>query len=302
MENEDLKIFVVVVTYKGKYWYDRCFQSLRNSTYPVTIIVVDNNSSDGSVDYIRQQYPEVVVFENKDNLGFGNANNVGMKYAREKDCDYVFLLNQDAWIEADMMERLVRVAEKYPGYGVYSPLHLSVEGDSINMRLVMSDLRSFMSDCFLGKQKDIYNITYSNAAGWLIPRKTMETIGGFTPLIYHYGEDDDYMRRMVYHGLEMALVPSARMIHDSGKKLDNAKELSILSNTFFPEDYINPALTDSVSRLQLRFLLKALVRLLRGDKRNYMGYMNRYRYVKRHRKEIVYYRTQNRIKQPNWIQ
>lgn len=296
------KIFVVIVTYKGKYWYDRCFQSLRKSTYPVTTIVVDNNSNDGSVEYIRKQYPEVMVFENKENLGFGSANNVGMKFARENGCDYVFLLNQDTWIEADMMERLVQIAEKHPGYGVYSPLHLSAEGDSINMRLVMSDLPGFMNDCFLGKLKEIYKISYSNAAGWLIPRHTLETIGGFTPLIYHYGEDDDYMRRMVYHGLDMALVPSARMTHDSGKKLDNAEELSLLSNTFFPEDYVNPAMTDSMCCLQRRFLFKALARLLHGDKKNCKGYMNRFRYVTKHKKEIVYYRDQNRIKQPNWIQ
>lgn len=296
------KIFVIIVTYKGKYWYDHCFQSLRASTYPVTTIVVDNNSGDGSVAYIRANYPEVIIFENKENLGFGNANNVGMKYAREHDCDYVFLLNQDTWVEPDMMEKLVSAAEKYTDIGVYSPIHVSVDGERINMRLVFQNPNDFMSDCLFGTMKEIYKITYSNAAGWLIPRKTLEIVGGFTPLIYHYGEDDDYMRRLAYHGLQMALVPEARMTHDSGKRLDNAEELSRLSNTYFPEDYVNPSLKDSMRRLRWRFAFKAFVQRLRGNKKTSDGYMCRYRYVKEHQKEIEYYRNQNRIKQANWIQ
>ena len=86
---------------------DRCFQSLRESTYPVTTIVIDNASGDGSADYIREHFPEVIVMESDKNLGFGNANNMGMKYAREHDCDYVFLFNQDTWVDANMMEKLV---------------------------------------------------------------------------------------------------------------------------------------------------------------------------------------------------
>ena len=85
----DLKLFVIIVTYKGKQWYDRCFTSLRESTVPVQTIVVDNASEDGSVEYIREHYPEIVLMENKENLGFGQANNLAMRYALDHDCDYV---------------------------------------------------------------------------------------------------------------------------------------------------------------------------------------------------------------------
>ena len=91
-----MKVFVIIVTYKGKRWYDRCFGSLRQSTIPLQTIVVDNASNDGTVDYIRENYPEIYLIESKENLGFGKGNNLGLRYALDHGCDYVFLLNQDA--------------------------------------------------------------------------------------------------------------------------------------------------------------------------------------------------------------
>ena len=91
------KIFVVIVTYKGKQWYDKCFQSLRESTIPVQIVVVDNTPGDEDAKYIKTHFPEVHLIKMNENLGFGKANNLGMRYALDNGCDYVFLLNQDAW-------------------------------------------------------------------------------------------------------------------------------------------------------------------------------------------------------------
>ena len=91
-----MKLFVIIVTYKGKQWYDRCFTSLRESTLPVQTIVVDNASNDGSVEYIKEHYPEIHLIESEENLGFGKGNNLAIRYAYEHGCDYVFLLNQDA--------------------------------------------------------------------------------------------------------------------------------------------------------------------------------------------------------------
>lgn len=302
MEDKQLKVFVIVVTYKGMQWYDKCFLSLRESTYPVTTIVIDNASGDGSADYIREHFPEIIVMESDKNLGFGNANNMGMKYAREHGCDYVFLLNQDTWVDANMMEKLILAAEKHTRYGVYSPVHLSADEKNINMLLKFPNPRTFISDAFCGSIQEIYDITYSNAAGWLIPRRILETVGGFTPMIYHYGEDDDYMNRLKYFGIPMALVPAARMVHDTSKRLDNAEKLSRYSNTYDPETYIDPCSTNSVFSMRIRYLYKFLSRWLHGDKSGSKNYLLHYQYLREHVKEIKYYRSCNRVKQPNWIQ
>ncbi len=128
---ENINVFVVVVTYNGKYWYDRCFPSLLSSEVPVQIIVIDNASADDTVKFIKDKYPEIILFESDKNLGFGKANNIGIKYALDHNADFVFLLNQDAWIEVNTLEELIRVSILNPEYGILSPIHLNAEKTEI---------------------------------------------------------------------------------------------------------------------------------------------------------------------------
>ena len=92
-----MKVFVIIVTYKGKQWYDRCFSSLRESTIPVRMVVVDNTPGENDAEYIKSHYPEIHLIKTNENLGFGRANNLGMRYALDNGCDYVLLLNQDSF-------------------------------------------------------------------------------------------------------------------------------------------------------------------------------------------------------------
>lgn len=128
----DSKVFVVVVTYNGLKWVDSCFSSLRNSTIPLQTIVVDNGSTDDTLKLVEKNFPEVHIVKTGKNLGFGKANNVGMEIAYQQGADYVFLLNQDAWIEPDAVEALVAAHRKYPAYGIISPIHMNGAGDALD--------------------------------------------------------------------------------------------------------------------------------------------------------------------------
>ena len=224
MERDTVKLFVIVVTYKGMQWYDRCFTSLRNSTIPLQTIVVDNASNDGTVEYTKENYPEIMLIESKENLGFGKGNNLALKYAYEHGCDYVFLLNQDAWIEDfDMFRNLIAMAEKYPDFGVVSPIHLCADKKNICMAIGHKSKKCpwrLLNDLYCcGSLDEIYETDYINAAGWLLPRKTLDVLGGFDPLIFHFGEDDDYQNRARYHGFKIGLCPNIKMIHDHQEKM-----------------------------------------------------------------------------------
>ena len=120
-----MKILTIIVTYNGLRWYERCLGSLQSSTIPVDVMVVDNASQDGSADWIAEHYPEINLIRSDKNLGFGQANNIGMRYALDNGYDYVFLLNQDAWLHTnDCIERLVQAAENHPEYMIMSALWL----------------------------------------------------------------------------------------------------------------------------------------------------------------------------------
>ena len=215
------KVFAIIVTYNGMHWYDRCFGSLRRSVIPVQTVVVDNASSDNTVEFIRQNYPEITLFPSDVNLGFGQGNNKGIRYALDHDADYVFLLNQDAWIEPDTIGELIRIHQENPEYGILSPMHLNADKTAIEKSLLQWIANhqitnpQLINDMFFSSLKDVYVTKYINAAVWLLPRNTLDTVGGFDPVFFHYGEDDNYLSRVLYHGMKIGICPRIVASHDA---------------------------------------------------------------------------------------
>lgn len=297
-----MKIFIIVVAYKGRQWYERCFTSLRNSEYPIQTIVIDNASNDGTVEYIREHFPEIHLIESKENVGFGRANNMGMRYALDHGCDYVFLLNQDAWIEPDTLSELVRIHQKYPNYGILSPMHLTAEKDHFNI-LIDDGNRNYelMSDFYFGIKKEVYTVRYVNAAAWLMPRKTLETIGGFSPIFLQYGEDDDYINRMHYHGIPVGLCLKLAIVHDHTtlkNKLTGGK-IRHLQSTLFELLDLNKNIT--VGSVQSTFIRRMIKSCFKGSWTEFTKALNDYRYIKNKKTEIIQSRETNKKKGDNWL-
>jgi GT2 family glycosyltransferase len=212
------KVFVVIVTYNGAKWVTPCFSSLRKSTVPLHTIVIDNGSQDDTLARIAAEYPEVEIVNTGKNLGFGKANNIGMERAWQRGADYVFLLNQDAWIDPDAVEKLVDACQRHPGYGIISPMHLNGAGDGLDYGfsnyIAPNKCRGLYSDIFLGRVQDVYDVGFVNAAAWMMTRECLERVGGFSPSFFHYGEDDNYTQRLQFHKLKLGVLPTSRIYHD----------------------------------------------------------------------------------------
>lgn len=213
------KIYVIIVTWNGMKWIQRCLDALQKSTYPVTILMIDNLSTDNTVEYVKENYPEVRIIQSDNNLGFGQANNVGMRIALKENADYVYLLNQDAYVYPDMFEKLMDVAksDSYNQYGIFSPLHVHASKSKLDKQFkdyIKKVSPNIVEDSFLTSAKNVYSVNCVPAAGWLLPKKTLEKIGGFDPIFFHYGEDVNYAQRIHYHGYKIGIVPSSMMIHD----------------------------------------------------------------------------------------
>jgi N-acetylglucosaminyl-diphospho-decaprenol L-rhamnosyltransferase len=211
-------IYVVIVTYNGAQWVTPCFSSLRASTILVNTIVVDNGSTDDTLARIESDYPEVTVIRTGKNLGFGKANNVGMELAYQRGADYVFLLNQDAWIDPDAVEKIVAIQARHPEYGIISPMHLNGAGDgldySFSCYIAPNKCHDLYSDIYLGRTRELYDVDFVNAAAWMLTRECVEKVGGFSPAFFHYGEDDNYTQRLRFHKLKLGVVPASRIYHD----------------------------------------------------------------------------------------
>lgn len=212
------KVFCIIVTYNAMKWVDKCFSSLRESSVPIYPVVVDNCSKDETVEYIRNHYPEAYIIVNSVNRGFGQANNQGIEYAYKEGGTHFFLLNQDAWIHPDTVEKLVFVQDKYQ-IALVSPIHLNGPGTNYDYSfyrkiIVDEDNITYVSDLCLNSLKDYYPVFKINAAAWMLSRKAIENIGGFDPIYFHYGEDGNYCQRLHYHNEQCVFVPNSYIHHD----------------------------------------------------------------------------------------
>lgn len=300
-----MKLFAIVVTYNGMQWYDRCFSSLFNSEVPMETVVVDNASTDDTVHYIKNHFSGVHVIENKDNLGFGRANNLGIKYALSHDADFFFLLNQDAWIEPDTISQLMSVAQEHTEFGILSPVHLNAEKNNIERLLLrrLDDCRTtdpaFFDDLYFGRLKDVYVTKYVNAAAWLLPRKTIEMIGGFDPIFFHYGEDDNYINRVLYHGLKIGICPKVRVVHDNDRPrpLYDSREHEVLMLI----DYTNVNQQHEFIRDLRHHWSKMFKAFVKGRAKSFKRHRADYLWLKKNRKAIENSLVVNREQGLSWL-
>lgn len=200
------RILTIVVTYNGIGWVDRCLGSVEGDVF-----VVDNGSHDGTPEYIKTHYPSVILHCTGENYGFGKANNIGFAYALAQGYDYVYLLNQDAWVFPDTFPALVAAMEANPEYGVLSPVQVTASLERPDPRFAVKCLKKPVDDYESGK---IYDVPFVMAAHWMISRRCLETVGGFSPAFRHYGEDDNYLHRALFHGFKVGFLAGTCAVHD----------------------------------------------------------------------------------------
>lgn len=225
----DLKVLAIIITYNAMKWVDRCFSSLMSSSIRPDVFVVDNGSTDGTQDYVETHFPDVIFVQSEKNLGFGKANNLGMRYAIDNDYDYVYLLNQDAWLLNDTLEKMVESHLKYPEYGVLSPIQIQANMDHIDtnfLKRLCYNAKTIIEPLIWEGKKQILDIDMTMAAHWLISRKCLEAVGAFSPAFPHYCEDDNYADRVVFHGLKNGVVVNALAVHDrENRKKTNRQKI-----------------------------------------------------------------------------
>ncbi len=220
------KILVIIVTYNGMEWMERCLDSVTGSTLPADIFIVDNGSTDGTQEYIRNCGKNIIFHQSEKNLGFGRANNLGLQYAVDNGYDYVYLLNQDAWVEDDTFETLVNVKKAHPEYGILSPIQIQANGRHMDRNFLTGVASrcidgNFMEDLFFGTVRDVYEVKDVMAAHWMISSDCLRKTGGFSPTFRHYGEDNNYVDRVEYHGFKTGFVPATKAVHDRENRSDS---------------------------------------------------------------------------------
>ena len=226
-------VSVVVVTLNALPLLERCLDSVRG----YETIVVDHGSTDGTVDLVRERFPEARVIE-QENLGFGAGNNTGMRAASG---DYFLLLNADAWVLDDAVEKLVAFAEQHPEAAVVGPklrnpdgtLQRSVRGFPSPWRIATEYLflrklapRSRLLNSFYGAGFDHESVRAAEFLGGaclLVRRDAYEAVGGFDEDFFLMSEEVDWCYRFREAGWKVLFYPGAEVVHVVTSSADPAK-------------------------------------------------------------------------------
>ncbi len=219
-------VSVVVVTYDGLPWVERCLESV--SGYET--IVVDNGSTDGTIELVRERFPDARLLEQA-NKGLGAGSNVGMRIAAG---DYFLLLNSDAWAVGDAVERLTAFAEEHPEAAVVGPrllnpdgsLQPSVRGFPTLWRLATEYFflrklapRSRALNAFYGSRfahDEVREAEFLMGACLLVRRQAADTVGLFDEDFFMFSEETDWCYRFRQAGWSVLFTPEAEFVHVGG--------------------------------------------------------------------------------------
>lgn len=273
-----MKLLVIIVSYDFERWIDRCLGSLRASDLQADVVVIDNASQDRTVRIIESRYPEVRLVKNEKNLGFGGANNIGIKMAVEEDYEAVFLLNQDAWVDKNVLGTLCGLSRANPQYGILSPVHLTGSGDKLEHGFAeYAGLDENVANRQAASQNrmSISPVSFVNAAFWLVPVAVLKRVGGFSPLFYHYGEDLDFVNRLRYHHYLVGYVPAVFGCHDREHRTVTREAWLRSERVYLLSEYanINHSFPKAFAYGVLAGFKKAGKALLRGNFRDCGTYL-----------------------------
>lgn len=225
-----MKLSIVILCWNGLRVIPDCLRSIYARTHATAfeIIVPDNGSSDGTVEFIRKTYPDVRVLENGANVGFAKGNNAGMRASRG---EYVLILNQDTVIHEGALDKLVSFADRHPDAGGFGCRVLNPDGSyQVSARLFPTVRRYWVNALYLNAFQRLSHIfDYEEYAGWkgdserqvdwqsgcclMFRRDLLEKLGGFDEQFFYQFEEVDLCRRAYEAGFPILFTPAATITH-----------------------------------------------------------------------------------------
>jgi len=223
------KVSILIITWNGRHHLEMCLSSVKNLIYPnIEIIVVDNGSTDDSIEFLRKNYPEVKIVHNKTNLGFAGGNNAGIKVVTG---EFLLLLNNDTKVTRTFVTEMIKVIEVDEEIGAVQAKTLSMDDprklDSIGAFLTGTGFLYHYG--YLQKDMKKFdrriNLYTAKGACMMIRKSVIDKIGLFDNDFFAYFEETDFCHRLWLAGYSIKYVPEAVIYHKIGgtsNKMNNS--------------------------------------------------------------------------------
>ncbi len=230
LDKQTPRVTVVIINYNGRQHLEELLSSLRGQTYTsFEAVLIDNGSSDGSVDFVKEFSPWVRLVPEETNLGFAKAANQG---AELSDAEYLVFLNTDLKLAPEWLERMVEVADQdaqvvavAPKMLLFrDPFRLNGVGGCMNALGYTWDRGMFEQDT--GQYDQQAEVLFASAAAALFRRATFLETGGFDERFFMYHEDVDLGWRLWLSGYRIVTQPQSVVYHHFGATTASAKGMS----------------------------------------------------------------------------
>ncbi|MFQ6606605.1 MAG: glycosyltransferase family 2 protein [Fidelibacterota bacterium] len=215
------RVSVCILNWNGKELTRDCLESFKTVTYPdLKLLVVDNASTDGSVEFFKRNYPHVEVLALPENRGFAGGNNAGFQRVKGHDSKYVVFLNNDTTVEPHFIEHLIRPLERDSQVGITvpkiyyadDPERIWYAGGKVNLWLGIiahAGIRELDADVY----STLKVTDYATGCCFCIRSELFATLDGFDESYAMYGEDVDLSLRTRTAGKMIIYVPEAKVWH-----------------------------------------------------------------------------------------
>lgn len=233
-----MKLSIIILNWNAKHVLGDALISVARETNGVEheVLVVDNVSTDGSVAMVRSEFPDVILVENKTNLGFSGGNNEGLLKAHG---EYLMLLNPDTIVHDRAIEKLVRFMDEHSDVMMIGPKLLNRDGSfqAACRRNLPNPKSAFLHLFGMGSGEykrtddpDVSGLTEAiSGAAMLFRREVYEAIGGLDDRFVFYAEDLDYCKRVADKGWKTWYLADAHITHLGGESSKQRKVWAIVN-------------------------------------------------------------------------
>lgn len=219
-----MNISIIIVNFNGFHYTRQCIESFYqyNTDNNHEVIVVDNNSTDGSQQELPKHFPQIVFISLKENRGFGAANNIGANIAKGEG---LFFVNNDTIFQSEVVEKLSNILSSNESYGIIGPKLLN---EDKSFQLSFGQFPTIRTEFTTKNQtkiklsplKEMNQLLmkeWVTGAAMMIKKELFERIGGFDDHFFMYFEDIDLCKNANKIGYQSVFVPFVSMIHFGGK-------------------------------------------------------------------------------------
>ncbi len=260
-----MDLSVIILTLNNQSLLQECIASIKNFTKDISyeVIVSDNGSTDGTCDMLRSKHPDIVLIENRKNLGFTVANNKGLKIAKGR---YAVLLNDDTFIKENTFQNIVQFMDKDHGIGICGPKLLNIDGTIQRQGSIFTTLK--------WRSKKPVEVDFVIGACMFIRRSILDKIGLLDENLFFYNDDLDICKRARKAGFRVMYYPDPAVYHYGGyssKRTFDAKFLveGFRSGLYFCKKHYGPVIYQIYRALLMVFMpLIALFTLANNEKRD----------------------------------